>query len=711
MAKKQKKRKGNSGNGSLGTSNQTVASTVAVRKAPEISAFWVAIIIPVICFVGAWSFPPVATPMELKSYTSQIYLSGLLFLWLCIQKQELRTLKFSPARICIGLLFLAGTLSLIWASNPDFWVYKWNKWFAGFVMFFLGLQISQHEKNLDTALNLAIFGGLIVAVIGSAQYLFGFTGVPQTAFPASTFGNGNMAGQVMVLTALLPLYFLFKENLAAKKVWFYAISFALLLAYAYYTRTRAVWLACGLEILLISAFIFFDKTRRANWLFWNKGKTQASIAAFGLFLVLINFNQQGFQPFWEIALYEISSIATDVNTTADQVGGERYLIWGSAAEMVKENPIMGTGLGSFFENVNKGDYQTYRVIGVQRVHNDVLELLVELGVIGFLLLLSFIISMCILLYKLILRSDGNKRKLFSILTIAITASMLNAQLSFPYQLPVPLVIMPFYLALIIRGYEDIELNYLKLSVKPFFSKLVITATGIIFLFITANDLAWFSDINKLNKIVAGENNGSWKPVNPIYNQAYITGSRAVGQALKGTGRDQLSLRVIGPMLEYWPDSTANSSLAAENYLNVGNYPQAEIWAKKTIESQMADSYIGEYFLMETYQRQGQQEQLIALYESMKSQPESSLSQQKNTYNMLHSLSINLQDFEMSTYFYEKFTEYFGEYAPVIANQAVLYINTGNVQEAVPLMRRAMELDPNLLLADQFKQILSQYPNL
>ena len=131
-------------------------------------------------------------------------------------------------------------------------------------MFLLGVQIIQNEKNLSTVIHLSILGALITATIGIAQYLFNVNVVPQTSFPSSTFGNGNMAGQVMVLTGLLPLYFLFQEKQTKGRSWFYALSIAVLFAYAFYTRTRAVWLACILEIFLVSVFIIFDKKFRAT---------------------------------------------------------------------------------------------------------------------------------------------------------------------------------------------------------------------------------------------------------------------------------------------------------------------------------------------------------------------------------------------------------------------------------------------------------------
>jgi O-antigen ligase len=691
------------------TSSPTAASIIASKK-PVIPAFWLAVIIPVVCLVGAWSYPPVATPMELKSYTSQIYLSGLLLVWLWLQRNnKTAILTFSPGRIAFGLLFLAGTLSLLWAANPDFWVYKWNKWYAGFVMFLLGVQIIQNEKNLDSVIHLSILGGMITAAIGIAQYLFNVNVVPQTSFPASTFGNGNMAGQVMVLIGLLPLYFLFKEKQTTGKTWFYAFAIAVLFTYTFYTRTRGVWLACLLEIFLISVFIISDKKFRSSWLFWNKEKSIASIAALAFFLTLINFNQNGFQPFWSVAAFEISSIATAVGSSAAE-GEHRYLIWTAVGEMIKNNPIAGTGLGSFFHNYNTGDYANYNIMGVQRVHNDVLELAVELGAIGMLFLLGIIITMCTLLFKLILRCEGQKRILFAILTIAVTGSMMNAQISFPYQLPVPHIIMPFFMALIIRGSEDIESNFRLVTLKPLFNKAAAGIAGLIFAFLLLNDLTWMRDIHQLNRIVSRElTNTAWKPANPIFNQAYITGGRSVNQALTRVGDNKLALAVIEPLLEYWPNSAANTLMAAENYLNLGQFEESEYWARKTIESQPEGAYIGQFFLMEIYMRKEEAENLKELYDSIKDDPESQLSRQQNTYNILHSMSINVGDFEMTTFYYDKFKENFGELASVEGNQAIFHINTGNIPAAAPYMRRALELNPNLALADTFNQLLMQLP--
>jgi len=275
-------------------------------------------------------------------------------------------------------------------------------------------------------------------------------------------------------------------------------------------------------------------------------------------------------------------------------------------------------------------------------------------------------------------------------------------------LPVPYVIMPFFMALVIRGSEDIENNFRTVTLKPFFNKAVAGLSGLIFAFLLINDLAWMRDIHQLNRIVAGDlTNVQWEPANPIFNQAYITGGRSVTQALNQVGRIQLAHDVISPLIEYWPNSAANNLLAAENYLNLGQYEESEYWARKTIESQPEGAYIGQYYLMEQYMRNGETENLRNLYDSMKDDSESLLSMQSNSYNILHSMSINVEDFEMTTFYYNKFKEYFGELASVEGNQAIFYINTGNIPAAAPYMRRALEMNPNLPNADTFNQLLMQ----
>jgi biopolymer transport protein ExbD len=47
--------------------------------------------------------------------------------------------------------------------------------------------------------------------------------------------------------------------------------------------------------------------------------------------------------------------------------------------MITNAPFFGTGLGTWFHNLVNEGYSTYVINYVQRVHNDLIELAVEIG--------------------------------------------------------------------------------------------------------------------------------------------------------------------------------------------------------------------------------------------------------------------------------------------------------------------------------------------
>jgi tetratricopeptide (TPR) repeat protein len=292
--------------------------------------------------------------------------------------------------------------------------------------------------------------------------------------------------------------------------------------------------------------------------------------------------------------------------------------------------------------------------------------------------------------------------------------MMNAQVSFPYQLPVPLVIMPFFVSLIIRGSENIEQNTFSIPLKPWFNKTATALSGLVFAFILINDLAWMRDIHVMNRIVAmKEPPRPWKPVNPIFSQGYITGGRSIIETLQAADRPRLSLYIAEPLLEYWPDTSTDAMLVARSHLNLKQYEEAEYWFKRAIASQPEGDYTGDIYLAELYLERNQTDDLRELYNTMKEEPEELLRSRGINYRFLHTASINVNDYEMTTYFYDKYMEYFSEYSRhlhrVIANHAVFYLNTGRTAEAVPYIKRTLELRPNHPLRDTFNEILAQFP--
>lgn len=676
---------------------------------PDFLVWPVLLVLPLMCLVAAWTTPPLATPDELKSATSQVLLTALLLVLFWRQRAQPKTvLTFSPTVLAFAALFLLGTLSVLWAANPAFWFYKWSRWYAGFVMFLFGLQLRQNTVNLDRFITACLAAGVITAVVGSAQQLFGFSLIPQTAFPASTFGNGNVAGEVMIYTAPLGLYFLFKPDLSRRTTWLTAAAMCLIGMYTFYTRTRAVWLAVILEIVLVTVVVLFDP-KRSTWFNWNRQKTWACTTFFVVFMTMLNFGPTGYRPFWQVAAFEFTSIAPEIAKSQGQGASARYLIWRSTLEMIKDSPVAGTGVGSFFEVNNNGGYNNVQVLGVQRVHNDVLELAVDLGALGLLCLAAIIITFCRQLYLLFLHASGKHRILYALLVIAVTASMLEAQLAFPYEMPFPLVIMPLFMALVIRGGENVmPADVKKVDVGRWFNRSAIGGLAAMLALLTLINGQWLWDFKRMNRVLEDLSaNLDWKPASWLYSQAHITGTRAAVDALSGAGMHAQALRIMKPMVEYWPNTVASTQSMARANMGMGRLEEAEHWALKSIEVQPKGSYMGEVYLFNIYAAQGEMGKLTALYNSMKEQPEELLLMYSDTLSALHYNSILLNDFGNTDRFYSLFVQNHEEVAGVEANHAVYLVSLNEMPEALHHMQRALALDARIPQAEGFRDVLAQ----
>lgn len=676
-------------------------------KLPDHLVWPVLAVIPLACLVGAWTTPAVATPDELKAAVSQVLLTTLLLvMFWCLPRKGEIMLRFSPPTWAFAALFGLATVSLAWSVNPDFWFYKWSRWYAGFVMFLFGMQLRQSTLNLDRVFLACMAGGVFTAAVGSAQQLFNFAMIPQTAFPASTFGNGNVAGEVMIFTFLLGCYFLCKPELSPRATWACVAAMTLIAMYTFYTRTRAVWLAVLLETALFAVFVLFDR-KRGEWLHWNRQKTIASVAGLLVLLVMINFRHTGFQPFWQVAAFEMGSIANEIGSTEGPQASARYLIWSSTLNIIADSPLIGTGLGSFFHMINVSAYSNMQVLGVQRVHNDLLEVLVDMGVAGLLCILAIIVTFCRQLYLLLCHASGKHRLVYVLLTIAVTGSMLDAMLAFPYEMPVPLLLMPLFMAIVIRGAEQVAPAQVKqVRAGQWYRPATLAATAVMLVVVTLVNGQWLQDFRQLNRVLEEpERNLSWQPDSVIYSQAHITAARGVVDALAAANLDALAIRVFMPAVAYWPDSIANTLAMTRFTHSTGQLLEAEKWGLKSMAVQPPGTYVSETFLITIYSQLGDFAKVVDIYNRLKDLPEHQLTGSSNILNALHYNSIALQDSDNTQRFYDLYVKYFGHVAGIEANHAIFLINLGQVAEAMPYMARAVAMDATIPQAAEFNRLL------
>ncbi len=111
----------------------------------------------------------------------------------------------------------------------------------------------------------------------------------------------------------------------------------------------------------------------------------------------------------------------------------RIDVWTATVNMIKDRPLLGTGIGTFFLY-----YPEYRlpseVDGVYLAHNDPMQFWVELGILGPVLFYAFVIAATLRSFKALKRVPKDSKERIVIVTImsALAAMVVHTHVSFNF---------------------------------------------------------------------------------------------------------------------------------------------------------------------------------------------------------------------------------------------------------------------------------------
>ncbi len=324
-----------------------------------------------------------------------VLLMGVTVLLLLINGKKIDKAFFlHPISIALFIHFAWIFISVFFSENVfvsiKYFLAKAWYIFTFFILSGLLLQKKEHIKKLVWCFSISMIITVIIILMRHAAIGFSFKEVNYVLRP---FYRNHVA-YASILTVCFPFVF-FAKNWYPKfsKKWYLLIAFSILLVIGiYFSYTRAAFVS--LLILLPSYFIVRLKLTKI-----------AFIAAFGLILLLffsLSYKNTflDYTPDYERTvahkrydnLLEATLKGEDISTM------ERFYRWIASVYMVKEKPWTGYGPGNFY-NFYKShtleSFKTYVSDNPEKsgVHNYFLMVLVEQGVIGFLifLYLSFII--------------------------------------------------------------------------------------------------------------------------------------------------------------------------------------------------------------------------------------------------------------------------------------------------------------------------------
>jgi O-antigen ligase len=391
-----------------------------------------------------------------KSAVLYLGVSLLLVLW-AIELLWRPQTEIGVSRLAWPALGLLGAaaLSLINAQNLPLSLIS----FVGLIYFgLLGLLIVntiESESDVKILLGALLLSASIASVYGLLQYYGKLPGPPGflggSSAMISTFGNPNYLAGFLAHLLVPGVFLCFVIRSRWVRLGFLPV-LALMTAALVAANSVGAWLAALFSVIFFFGGMMIFRLRSAIasqrrwvlavvillaltvWLQSPPGPLNALIGRAASAQEEASANPidrivQFFQRLWE----ENSGIARSWN-------------WWIAYEMLKEHPFVGVGLGDYrvefleykarFKETPLGQQYNFYLPRAIQAHNDYVQLIAELGLMGLLAVGVFAITLIAGAHRFVRSSESPERRLGVVaLAAGLVAFLTDALVSFPLHLP------------------------------------------------------------------------------------------------------------------------------------------------------------------------------------------------------------------------------------------------------------------------------------
>lgn len=319
----------------------------------------------------------------------------------------------------------------------------------------------KNRHSLKQVCWFTVIGAYLEIVFGLGQQ-FGWIGNSDDYFilGGSLGTPGAYAGYLSVVFPLvLSLMLGYKRNKKAENLYiFLFVCLVFMLYFIVISQSRGAWIAC----LLGSLFVLDKHCRIYNKICHYLHTTVRKLIAVSVAVVLL------FGAFH--VLYQFK---------ADSAFG-RLFIWKVVVATPQKNVLTGSGIGAFeaeygkwqmeyFANIGGMEKERYVADYVVCAYNEFLQIYMEQGIIGLLLLL-------IILFFAFKRRNTHGSLYVSGAKSSLIAILVLCFVSYPFQ--IPLIYLQFILSLAILFYKPSPDDYL-LRIKFFKTKLITSVLGLL----------------------------------------------------------------------------------------------------------------------------------------------------------------------------------------------------------------------------------------
>lgn len=394
-----------------------------------------------------------------KELTFNILVIISLMLWKLkmVNKEEVKITR-TPINLPILAFMAICTLSLLWSNSPMVSLLELPLFLVGPILYFIVVNNIRNERQINRLLSVLLIISSLLGMYGIFQY----NGIDFSFWKANVgrnqvfglFGNVNYFAEYMIVPLPLAISLFFATRNRTHKilllVGILAMGVSLIL-----TFTRGSYLAIGISSLFM--FFLYLVSRGKSFIKEHK-KIFIIILAF---IILVTFLFAIPNPLNKPGTV-ISKVKSRISISQFTKGSSlkrRIAIWKFTALIIKDHPMLGSGIGTFKYNslnyqakfFDQGENRRLYPYGIaDKVHNEYLQLGAEIGILGLGIFLWLIISYFSYGVRILKKlKDKYKQGIVIGLMGGIVAVLIDGIFGFPLHLPATLVLFWLFIGLIV----------------------------------------------------------------------------------------------------------------------------------------------------------------------------------------------------------------------------------------------------------------------
>ncbi len=338
--------------------------------------------------------------------------------------------------ISISLFILILVISLFrsnyfYASINDYLIFL-----AYFILYFLIINNIEEERDFDSLIKMFFITSFLVSMYTILHYYGLIPYLKEFGPVVSPIGQKNWTSNYIALIFPIIFSYFLLEQIKRNKIIFF-----LLLSINYATlmicQSRSIWISISFTLLIGILFIFKFKIFK---IFKENKKWMILLLMIFIVITVIYSTDNPLN----ISAITVTERAISTFDEKDPSINTRLLIWNTTLSMIKEKPILGSGIGSFkmnylnyqAEHLKDNPYYAKYYSNAREAHNEYLQIGSELGIIGLGIFLSIFFIFYLIIAKYFNQESNNRKKIVVFgLSLGIICFLIHSLFTFPLHVP------------------------------------------------------------------------------------------------------------------------------------------------------------------------------------------------------------------------------------------------------------------------------------